>query len=77
METPGISPAPKILKEVKYARTTSLLLMSMVTLVPHSMMPTQMVAVTTIPQTSMLLLNAVSVVEAKTTGKQSFPRRSC
>jgi len=64
METPGISPAPKILKEVKYARTTSLLLMSMVTLVPHSMMPTQMVAVTTIPKI-LLLLETVASAEVE------------
>ena len=61
METPGISPAPKILKEVKYARTTSLLLMSMETLAPHSMNLTQMVAETMTPKNSLPPENAASV----------------
>jgi len=42
-ETPGISPVKKISMVVKFARTTSLLLMLTVTLAPHTMNPTQMV----------------------------------
>jgi len=44
--TPGISPAPKISKVVKYARTTSQSLMSMATLAPHTMNLTQTVVET-------------------------------
>jgi len=51
----------KISKVVKYARTTSLLLMSMETLAPHSMNLTQMVAETTTPKNSLPPENAASV----------------
>jgi len=51
----------KISKVVKYARTTSLLLMSMETLAPHSMNLTQMVAETMTPKNSLPPENAASV----------------
>jgi len=50
----------KISKVVKYARTTSLLLMSMETLAPHSMNLTQMVAETMTPKNSLPPENAAS-----------------
>jgi len=58
--TPGISPAPKISKVVKYARTTSQSLMSMATLAPHTMNLTQTVAETTILKNLSLPENAAS-----------------
>jgi len=54
----------KILKVVKYARTTNLLLMLMVTLAPHTMILTQMVAVTTIPKI-LLLQETVASAEVE------------
>ena len=60
METPGISPVKKISMVVKFARTTSLLLMLTVTLAQATMMPTQMVAVITTLKNSSLQENAAS-----------------
>jgi hypothetical protein len=68
METPGISLVKKISMAVKFAKTTSLLLMLTVTLAQATMMPTQMVAVITTLKNSSLLENAASVeVEAPET----------
>jgi len=60
METPGISPVKKISMVVKFVKTTSLLLMLMATLAPHTMSPTQMVAVITTLKNSLPPENAVS-----------------
>jgi len=60
----GFPPMKKILKMVKYARTTNLLLMLMVTLAPHTMILTQMVAVTTIPKI-LLLQETVASAEVE------------
>ena len=74
METPGISPALKILKVVKFARTTSLLLMSMEIHAPHSMNLTQTVAETMTLKNSLPPENAASaVVEALETIAQISP----
>jgi hypothetical protein len=72
--TPGISPVLKILKVVKYARTTSQFLMSMATLAPHTMNLTQTVAETMTLKNSLPPENAASVeVEAQETIAQTSP----
>ena len=75
METPGISPVKKIFMVVKFAKTTSLLLMLTVTLAQATMSPTQMVAVITTLKSSSLLENAASAeVEAlETTALENSP----
>jgi hypothetical protein len=71
-ETPGISPVKKISIAVKFAKTTSLLLMLTVTLAQAIMMPTQMAVETMTQMNSSLLENAVSVeVEALETIAQN------
>jgi hypothetical protein len=60
-ETPGISPVKKISMAVKFAKTTSLLLMLTVTLAQATMMPTQMAVETMTQMNSSLQENAASV----------------